>query len=92
MYARFAETVVASLPSATQVRTTSPHRAAGFAVLKAPDVPAVLIELGYLTNARDEGEMETEVWRAHVAQAITGAIDRHFAAESLPSARQAANP
>jgi N-acetylmuramoyl-L-alanine amidase len=90
--ARFAETVVSSLPSATQVRPTTPHRAAGFAVLKAPDVPAVLIELGYLTNDKDESEMATESWRGRVAQAIAGSIDAHFAAEIGGGARQAAVP
>jgi N-acetylmuramoyl-L-alanine amidase len=90
--ARFAETVVSSLPAATTVRSTSPHRAAGFAVLKAPDVPAVLIELGYLTNSKDESEMATEAWRSRVARAVTSAIDAHFAAESGSIRRQAANP
>ncbi len=90
--ARFAETVVSSLPKATVVRSTTPHRAAGFAVLKAPDVPAVLIELGYLTNAKDESEMATEAWRGRVVQALTAAIDAHFAPESGISGRQAAIP
>jgi N-acetylmuramoyl-L-alanine amidase len=90
--ARFAETVVSSLPAATQVRPTSPHRAAGFAVLKAPDIPAALIELGYLTNPEDEAEMTTDSWRIHVAQAIAGSIDVHFVAEVGGGARQAAVP
>ena len=65
---RFAETVVAALPAATAVQPVLPHRSAGFAVLKAPDIPAVLIELGYLTNAKDESEMATEAWRSRVAR------------------------
>ena len=87
---RFAETLIASLPGATSVRPTSPHRAAGFAVLKAPDVPAALIELGYLTNSLDERAMATEAWRNQVAQAIGRAIDRHFAAQNGPISTQAA--
>jgi len=90
--ARLAETVVTSLPSATMVRASTPHRAAGFAVLKAPDVPAVLIELGYLTNDRDEAEMATESWRGRVAKAIADSIDAHFAAENRAGTRQAAAP
>ncbi len=90
--ARFAETVVTSLPVATQVRPTTPHRSAGFAVLKAPDVPAVLIELGYLTNDKDEAEMATDSWRGKVAQAIASSIDAHFAAETGLSVRQASVP
>jgi N-acetylmuramoyl-L-alanine amidase len=86
---RFAETLIASLPGTTSVRPTSPHRSAGFAVLKAPDVPAALVELGYLTNRQDEREMATDRWRAEVAQAIGRAIDRHFAAQTGPLPRQA---
>jgi N-acetylmuramoyl-L-alanine amidase len=86
--ARLAETVVAALPRATPVRATTPHRAAGFAVLKAPDVPAVLIELGYLTNEEDEAQMATEFWRRRVAEALTAALDRHFAAERPGANRQ----
>jgi N-acetylmuramoyl-L-alanine amidase len=89
---RFAETVLSTLPAVTSIQPLSPHRAAGFAVLKAPDVPAVLIELGYLTNSKDEGEMATQAWRNRVSGAISAAIDAHFgnAAASLP--QQAANP
>jgi N-acetylmuramoyl-L-alanine amidase len=90
--ARFAETVVSSLPVATMVRPTTPHRSAGFAVLKAPDVPAVLIELGYLSNTRDEALMATSAWRAKVAQAIAKAIDSHFSVETATPGRQAAIP
>jgi N-acetylmuramoyl-L-alanine amidase len=90
--ARFAETVVSSLPVATSVRATTPHRAAGFAVLKAPDIPAVLVELGYLTNSQDESEMATDIWRGRVAQAIRGAIDAHFSGENGVAVRQAAVP
>jgi N-acetylmuramoyl-L-alanine amidase len=87
---RFAETVLTSLPGATAVRPTSPHRSAGFAVLKAPDVPAALIELGYLTNREDEREMARESWRNQVAIAISRAIDRHFAAQNAPIPIEAA--
>ncbi len=79
---RLAENVVASLPEATPVRASTPHRAAGFAVLKAPDVPAVLVELGYLTNEQDEAEMATDSWKRRVAAAMTAAVDRYFAAET----------
>jgi N-acetylmuramoyl-L-alanine amidase len=88
---RFAETVVGALPPATMVRPTTPHRSAGFAVLKAPDIPAALIELGYLTNSQDEGEMATEAWRNHVAEAIAAAIDAHFTGRPAAPKRQTAN-
>jgi N-acetylmuramoyl-L-alanine amidase len=89
---RFAETVISALPSVTALQPASPHRSAGFAVLKAPDVPAVLIELGYLTNAKDESEMATEAWRSRVVGAIAHSIDAHFMAETKALPRQAAIP
>jgi N-acetylmuramoyl-L-alanine amidase len=86
--ARFAQSALASLGTATLIRPSSPRRSAGFAVLKAPDVPAVLIELGYLSNPQDEAEMATEAWRSRVARALAAAIDKHFAGETaqVPSA------
>ncbi|HEX7008176.1 MAG TPA: N-acetylmuramoyl-L-alanine amidase, partial [Alphaproteobacteria bacterium] len=54
------------------------HRFAGFAVLKAPDVPAVLIELGYLSNGTDERLLRRPAHRAKVAAAIVRAVDRYF--------------
>jgi N-acetylmuramoyl-L-alanine amidase len=55
------------------------HRFAGFAVLKAPDVPSVLIELGYLSNPADERLLRQARHRAKVARAVRRAIDRYFA-------------
>jgi N-acetylmuramoyl-L-alanine amidase len=89
---RFAERVLSTLPRATLVRPTSPHRAAGFAVLKAPDIPAALVELGYLSNSADEGEMTKPGWRAKVAGSLVTAIDGHFSAEAGLPGRQAAVP
>ena len=89
---RFAERVLTVLPRATMVRASSPHRSAGFAVLKAPDIPAVLIELGYLTNSADEAEMTKPGWRVKVASSLVAAIDGHFSAEAGLSGRQAAVP
>ena len=81
---RFAETAVSQLSHATDILPREPHRSAGFAVLKAPDVPAVLIELGYLSNSHDDGQMTTERWRDAVATAIASAVDRNFAAGLPP--------
>ena len=77
---RFAETALNQLHGVTDILARSPHRAASLAVLVAPDVPAVLIELGYLSNSVDAAQMNTEAWRSNVAQAVAGAVDRHFAA------------
>jgi N-acetylmuramoyl-L-alanine amidase len=89
---RFAERALTAMAPATLVRPTSPHRSAGFAVLKAPDIPAVLIELGYLTNREDEVEMMKPAWRAKVAASLVTAIDGHFSAEPGLPGRQAAVP
>ena len=76
---RFANLLVGELPRATDVSSRQPHRSAGFAVLKAPDVPAVLIELGYLSNRSDCGRMGAKAWRDSVAAAIAKAVNRQFA-------------
>jgi N-acetylmuramoyl-L-alanine amidase len=81
---RFAEMAVSELSHATDILPREPHRSAGFAVLKAPDVPAVLIELGYLSNSHDDGQMVTERWRDGVASAIASAVDRNFAPGPVP--------
>jgi N-acetylmuramoyl-L-alanine amidase len=54
------------------------HRFAGFAVLKAPDVPSVLIEAGFLSNRRDETALGQKAYRLKLAQATTRAIDAYF--------------
>lgn len=89
---RFAETAVAQMSQATDILPREPHRAAAFVVLKAPDVPAVLIELGYLSNAHDCAQMDTVEWRDATAQAIAAAVDRNFGqgAQPVPVASQTA--
>src|SRR4030095_12102045 len=54
------------------------HRFAGFVVLKALDVPSVLLELGYLSNQDDEAALRSKHHRRAVAKAIRDAIDRYF--------------
>lgn len=76
--ARFAETLVRQLGRVTDTLPRDPHRSAAFVVLKAPDVPAVLIELGYLTSPRDCAQMGTEQWRNDVSLAIADAVDRQL--------------
>ncbi len=61
--------------------TGVPLRSAGFVVLKAPDVPSVLIELGYLSSKEDEKNMISPVWRTTLAKALSNAVDDHFAGQ-----------
>lgn len=54
------------------------HRFAGFAVLKAPDVPSVLMELGYLSNRTEEKLLQQKSYRKKLAASAVRAIDRYF--------------
>ena len=54
------------------------HREAGFRVLKAPDVPSVLIELGYLSNPKEERRLRDPVERRRLMRAVSRAVDRYF--------------
>ena len=56
-----------------------PLKSAGFRVLKAPDVPSVLIELGYMSNKDDLKLMTSEVWRGKATAAIALAVNKFFA-------------
>jgi N-acetylmuramoyl-L-alanine amidase len=55
------------------------HRFASLIVLKAPDVPSILFESGYLTNAEDSAYIQSEAGRARMATGIRRAIETHFA-------------
>jgi N-acetylmuramoyl-L-alanine amidase len=56
-----------------------PHREARFVVLRAPDVPAVLVELGYLSSSKDTDLLTSDQWRDRMTASMSGAIDRFFA-------------
>jgi len=75
---RFAGALVPELGQHIRLRSR-PHRFAGFRVLKAPDVPSVLIELGYLSNREDERMLQSSRWRATIAASLARAIDRYVA-------------
>ncbi len=55
-----------------------PWRSAGFAVLKAPDVPSVLLELGYISNPQEERLLMTTAHRQKMADAIVRAVADYF--------------
>lgn len=76
---RFATRVVHDLAHATDILSPDPHRSANFVVLRSPSIPAVLIELGYLSNRHDCHQMATSAWRSRVARAIAGAVDQQLA-------------
>lgn len=76
----FAKKAATQLKLVTHV-TGKPMRSAGFVVLKAPDVPSVLLELGYLSNKADEALLVSPKWQAEVAKAMVKAIDAYFSTE-----------
>ena len=74
---RFARTLATELKSAARMHKR-PLRSAGFKVLKAPDVPSVLVELGYVSSAADLKLMMTDGWRHKASDAIARAVDGFF--------------
>jgi N-acetylmuramoyl-L-alanine amidase len=76
--ATFASLVIDELANSVRVLRRS-HRFAGFAVLKAPDVPSVLIEMGYLSNREDERILRSPKRRAALVSALARSIDTYFA-------------
>ncbi len=58
----------------------NPERHAGFVVLKAVDIPSVLVEMGFMSNRNDEAELRRPEHRARVAEAMKRAVDAYFAA------------
>jgi len=59
------------------------HRFAGFAVLKAQDIPSVLVEIGYLSNREEERLIRSPAYREKLAKALTKAIDKFFESRSI---------
>jgi len=74
---QFAAALVPELSRRVRLRS-KPHRFAGFRVLKAPDVPSVLIELGYLSNRDDEKMLLKATGRAQIIKAIRSAVNKYF--------------
>lgn len=70
----------------------NPERSAGFVVLKAPDFPSVLIELGYLSSKQDVKSMHSPDWRDKATDALASAIDRFFASHAEAPAQDSAAP
>jgi N-acetylmuramoyl-L-alanine amidase len=76
----FSKKALTRLKSQT-LMTGKPMRSAGFFVLKAPDVPSVLVELGYLSSKQDEGLLTSPAWHKKIAKAFASAVDTYFESE-----------
>jgi N-acetylmuramoyl-L-alanine amidase len=88
---RFAERLIASLSGITPMLNNT-HRRGNFKVLLAPDVPAVLLELAFISNTRDEANLNSPAWRRKTMTAVAGAIDAYFAAGGPTRHAAAARP
>jgi N-acetylmuramoyl-L-alanine amidase len=75
--AQFADMLVTRLTGRTELLTRA-HRDAGYMVLLAPDVPAVLLEMGFVTNAADARFLSDADKRSRLTGAIAQAIDDYF--------------
>lgn len=73
----FARDLVNELSTATRM-VSNPHRSAGFRVLKAPEIPSVLLELGFLSNEDDERLLTDPDWRTRTVSALSTAVNRFF--------------
>ena len=75
---QFARTLINDLKPIARLHP-HPIKSAGFVVLKAPDVPSVLVELGYMSTRGDLKNLTSAQWRSHAAKAMAQAVDDFFA-------------
>lgn len=73
----FADILLENLEGQTRLVANS-HRRAGYYVLLAPDVPAVLLELGFLSNLQDEKLLKSSSHRNKLMRAVRRAVDEYF--------------
>lgn len=73
----FTKIAVTQMGATTTMRS-QPHRQAAFKVLKTAKVPAVLIELAYVSNRRDAARLQSQRWRNQVSGSLVTAIEKYF--------------
>jgi N-acetylmuramoyl-L-alanine amidase len=76
---KFADTIVGAFDRSGIRLLPRSHRQAGFAVLTSPNIPAALVELGYLSNPRDEKLLTVRQHQVALARALRAAVDAHLA-------------
>jgi N-acetylmuramoyl-L-alanine amidase len=86
---QFAHKLLADLKTVTRLHK-EPLKSAGFRVLRAPDIPSVLIELGYVSNHADLQSLLSDAWQNRTADMIAQAIDSYFTTH-VAGARAGAN-
>jgi N-acetylmuramoyl-L-alanine amidase len=78
----FVRAVIENMGQSTTMNE-NPDRTAAFQVLLTAKVPAVLIELAYVTNQADAAQLRSDEWRRNVAKSIRTAIDNYFSHQGV---------
>ena len=73
----YADEVVREMQKEVKLRDQA-HRFAGFVVLKSPNIPSVLLEMGYLSNPQEDKSLQKESYRKKLATALANAVDSYF--------------
>lgn len=73
-----ANTVAETLPRHNIRVLENPHRFAGFAVLKAPDIPSILVEMGFMSNRNDASMLSDPSYQQQLGRALVSSIDAYF--------------
>jgi len=87
----FARNLVERLGGSVKMHKV-PLRSAGFRVLTAPDVPSVLIELGYMSSPKDAELLNSEGWRTQASAAVQQAVDQYFERLQVPGKAAQSRP
>lgn len=82
---RFARLLMSEMKTSARMHK-HPLKSAGFRVLKAPDVPSVLVELGYVSNNADLRQMASEEWRSKTVRSVAKAIEAFLAKRVVSAA------
>lgn len=86
----FARNLVEKLGGSVKMHKV-PLRSAGFRVLSAPDVPSVLIELGYMSSPKDAELLNSAEWRSKAVAAVATAVEGYFTGARAPIGKAAEN-
>jgi N-acetylmuramoyl-L-alanine amidase len=86
----FARNLVEKLGGSVKMHKV-PLRSAGFRVLSAPDVPSVLIELGYMSSPKDAELLNSAEWRRQAVTAVATAVEGYFGGARAPVGKAAEN-
>jgi N-acetylmuramoyl-L-alanine amidase len=71
---KLADALVTSINAAGLRMHRHPHQTAGFSVLKSPDTPSVLLELGFMSSEKDLERLQDTEWRSKMAKAVRDAL------------------